>query len=98
MSLDFGHIKHVMRDLDHKMLVVESDTTFMDAALFEPEGVVVLKGKGPSVENVAHYVFDARRRADSRSSIPAAASATGSKSPSRKPRTTCSSSSGTVTV
>lgn len=58
MSLDFGHIKDVMRDLDHKMLVVESDTTFMDSALFEPEGVVVLQGKGPSVENVAHYVFD----------------------------------------
>ena len=58
MSLDFGHNKQVMRDLDHKMLVVESDTTLMNPALFEPEGVVVLKGKGPSVENVAHYVFD----------------------------------------
>lgn len=58
MSLDFGHIKKVMRDLDHKMLVVDSDPTFTDPALFEPEGVVVIKGKGPSVENVAHYVFD----------------------------------------
>ena len=58
MSIDFGHIKQVMRDLDHKMLVVESDATLMDPVLFEPEGVVVLKGKGPSVENVAHYVFD----------------------------------------
>ena len=58
MSLDFGHIKDVMRDLDHKMLVVESDTTFMNPSLFEPEGIVVLQGKGPSVENVAHYVFD----------------------------------------
>ena len=58
MSLDFGHIKKVMRDLDHRMLVVESDTTFMNPALFEPEGVVVMQGKGPSVENVAHYVFD----------------------------------------
>jgi 6-pyruvoyltetrahydropterin/6-carboxytetrahydropterin synthase len=58
MSLDFGDIKNVMRDLDHRMLVVESDTTFMDPALFEPEGVVVLKGRGPSVENVAHYVHD----------------------------------------
>ena len=58
MSLDFGRIKTVMRDLDHKMLVVESDATLMDPALFEPEGVVVLKGKGPSVENVAHYVHD----------------------------------------
>ncbi|MCC6991412.1 MAG: 6-carboxytetrahydropterin synthase [Acidobacteria bacterium] len=58
MSLDFGHIKQVMRDLDHKMLVVESDATLTDPALFEPEGVVVMAGKGPSVENVAHYVFD----------------------------------------
>src|SRR5262245_5777041 len=58
MSLDFGDIKDIMRDLDHKILVVESDRTFMDPALFEPEGVVVLKGKGPSVENVAHYVYD----------------------------------------
>ena len=58
MSIDFGHIKQVMRDLDHKMLVVESDATFMDATRFEPEGVVVMPGRGPSVENVAHYVFD----------------------------------------
>jgi 6-pyruvoyl-tetrahydropterin synthase len=58
MSLDFGRIKHVMRHLDHKILVVPSDLTFMDPALFEPEGLVVLQGKSPSVENVAHYVFD----------------------------------------
>jgi 6-pyruvoyltetrahydropterin/6-carboxytetrahydropterin synthase len=58
MSLDFGHIKKVMRDLDHKMLVVEADTTFTNPEHFEPEGVVVIPGKGPSVENVAHYVFD----------------------------------------
>ena len=58
MSLDFGDIKAVMRSMDHKMLVTAQDAAFMDAALFEPEGVVRLKGKGPSVENVAHYVFD----------------------------------------
>jgi 6-pyruvoyltetrahydropterin/6-carboxytetrahydropterin synthase len=58
MSIDFGDIKDVMRFLDHKMLITGQDTTFLDAGLFEPEGVVVLKGKGPSVENVAHYVFD----------------------------------------
>ena len=58
MSLDFGDIKDVMRFMDHKMLVTEQDTTFLDSALFEPEGVVLLKGKGPSVENVASYVFD----------------------------------------
>ena len=58
MSLDFGDIKDVMRSMDHKMLVTAQDAAFMDAALFEPEGVVRLKGRGPSVENVAHYVFD----------------------------------------
>ena len=58
MSLDFGDIKAVMRFMDHKMLVTEQDATFMNSELFEPEGVVVLKGKGPSVENVAYYVFD----------------------------------------
>ena len=58
MSLEFGDIKNVMRFMDHKMLVTEQDATFLDKALFEPEGVVVLKGKGPSVENVAAYVFD----------------------------------------
>jgi 6-pyruvoyltetrahydropterin/6-carboxytetrahydropterin synthase len=58
MSLEFGEIKNVMRFMDHKMLVTEQDATFLDSALFEPEGVVLLKGKGPSVENVAAYVFD----------------------------------------
>ncbi|MEP7117318.1 MAG: 6-carboxytetrahydropterin synthase [Acidobacteriota bacterium] len=57
MSLDFGVIKQVMRDLDHKMLVVASDATLLDSALFEPEGIVVVAGKSPSVENVAHYVY-----------------------------------------
>ena len=58
MSLEFGAIKNVMRFMDHKMLVVEADKTFLNSEFFEPEGVVVLKGKGPSVENVALYVFD----------------------------------------
>ena len=58
MSLDFGDIKAVMRFMDHKMLVTEQDTTLLNPELFEPEGVVMLKGKGPSVENVAYYVFD----------------------------------------
>lgn len=58
MSLDFGDIKAIMRNLDHKILIVDSDRTFMDPSLFEPEGVELLKGKGPSVENVAVYVFD----------------------------------------
>lgn len=58
MSLDFGDIKAVMRDLDHKMLVTDQDATLLDPALFEPEGIVRLAGKGPSVENVAQHVFD----------------------------------------
>lgn len=58
MSIDFGDLKNVIRFMDHKMLVTEQDATFLDPELFEPEGVVMLKGKGPSVENVAHYVLD----------------------------------------
>jgi 6-pyruvoyltetrahydropterin/6-carboxytetrahydropterin synthase len=58
MSLEFGEIKAVMRFMDHKMLVTEQDATFLNSDLFEPEGVVMLKGKGPSVENVAAYVVD----------------------------------------
>ena len=58
MSIEFGEIKNVMRFMDHKMLITDQDATFLDAGLFEPEGVVMLKGKGPSVENVARYVFD----------------------------------------
>jgi len=58
MSLEFGDIKNVMRFMDHKMLVTEQDTAFLNSELFEPEGVVMLKGNGPSVENVAGYVFD----------------------------------------
>lgn len=58
MSIEFGDIKNVMRFMDHKMLVTEQDQTFLDQGLFEPEGVVMLKGKGPSVENVALHAFD----------------------------------------
>ncbi|MDP1571093.1 MAG: 6-carboxytetrahydropterin synthase [Vicinamibacterales bacterium] len=56
MSLDFGDIKAIMRALDHKLLVTDQDTAFLDPSLFEPEGLVRLEGKGPSVENVATYV------------------------------------------
>ncbi len=58
MALDFGDLKRIMREFDHKMIVTAQDSTFLDPALFEPEGVVVIKGKGPSVENVALHVFD----------------------------------------
>lgn len=58
MSLDFGDLKRIIRFLDHKMLVTEDDKEFTDSKLFDPKGVVVLKGRGPSVENVADYVCD----------------------------------------
>ncbi len=58
MSLDFGDIKDIVRYFDHKIIVTEQDTTFLDPTLFEPEGVVVIKGRGPSVENVAVHVFE----------------------------------------
>jgi 6-pyruvoyltetrahydropterin/6-carboxytetrahydropterin synthase len=58
MSLDFGDLKDLMRAFDHKMIVTEGDAAFLDPALFEPEGVVLIKGRGPSVENVAIHVLD----------------------------------------
>ena len=57
MALDFGDLKGIMRFLDHKIIVTENDPTFLNQALFEPEGVVLLPGKSPSVENVAHYIW-----------------------------------------
>jgi 6-pyruvoyltetrahydropterin/6-carboxytetrahydropterin synthase len=58
MSLDFGDLKDIMRKFDHKMIVTDGDRAFLDPELFEPEGVVVIKGRGPSVENVAVHIVD----------------------------------------
>lgn len=58
MALDFGDLKRLMRDLDHKMLVTPTDKTFTNPELFEPQGVVVIQGRGPSVENVAHHIWN----------------------------------------
>lgn len=53
MGIDFGALKGIFRALDHKMLISEKDRTFLQRELFEQEGVVVLPGENPSVENVA---------------------------------------------
>ncbi len=58
MSVDFGALKDIFKQLDHKMLVSHRDATFLKSGLFEPEGVVVMPGDNPSVENVAHYCID----------------------------------------
>ena len=58
MSVDFGALKDIFKFLDHKMLVSARDTTFLNAKLFEPQGVVVMPGENPSVENVAEYCLD----------------------------------------
>ena len=55
MSIDFGVLKDIFKHLDHKMLISETDSTFQRSELFEPEGVVVIPGSNPSVENVALY-------------------------------------------
>ena len=55
MSVDFGALKDIFKFLDHKMLIAARDTTFLDSNLFEPDGVVVIPGNNPSVENVAEY-------------------------------------------
>jgi 6-pyruvoyltetrahydropterin/6-carboxytetrahydropterin synthase len=58
MSVDFGALKDIFKELDHRMLVSAQDTTFLDSGLFEPEGVVVMPGSNPSVENVTHYCMN----------------------------------------
>lgn len=57
MTLDFGELKQIFRFLDHKMLVSRNDKPFLESGLFDPEGMVVIDGRGPSVENVALYGF-----------------------------------------
>lgn len=58
MSVDFGDLKGVFKSLDHKMLISERDSAFLESGLFDPEGVVVIPGGNPSVENVARYCLD----------------------------------------
>lgn len=58
MSVDFGALKDIFKFLDHKMLVSARDATFLDAKLFDSQGVVVMPGENPSVENVAEYCLD----------------------------------------
>ena len=58
MSVDFGALKDIFKFLDHKMLVSERDELFLSSGLFEPEGVVVIPGKNPNVENVALYCLN----------------------------------------
>jgi 6-pyruvoyltetrahydropterin/6-carboxytetrahydropterin synthase len=58
MSVDFGALKDIFKELDHRMLVSAQDTTFLDSGLFEPEGIVVMPGSNPSVENVTHYCMN----------------------------------------
>ena len=55
MSVDFGDLKKILKDMDHKMLVSETDEAFAAGGEFEDEGVVVIPGVNPSVENVADY-------------------------------------------
>jgi len=58
MSVDFGLLKDIFKSLDHKMLVAARDATFLDTKLFDQQGVVVMPGENPSVENVAEYCLD----------------------------------------
>jgi 6-pyruvoyltetrahydropterin/6-carboxytetrahydropterin synthase len=53
MSIDFGALKAIFKDLDHRFLVTDADTDLLD-----PEGIVRLPGRGPSVENVAWYCLE----------------------------------------
>lgn len=58
MSMDFGALKDIFKALDHKMLVSDTDPLFTNPELFDPEGVVVIPGGNPNVENVAEYCLN----------------------------------------
>ena len=58
MTDDFGALKNIFKFLDHKMLVSARDALFQDPALFDPQGVVVIPGENPSVENVTLYCLN----------------------------------------
>ena len=58
MSVDFGALKEIFKSLDHRMLVSSRDKAFLESGLFEPEGVVVMPGSNPSVENVVLFCMD----------------------------------------
>jgi 6-pyruvoyltetrahydropterin/6-carboxytetrahydropterin synthase len=53
MSLDFGDLKALLRQFDHKVIAVAGDP-----GVEVPAGTVVIPGRGPSVENVATYVLE----------------------------------------
>ena len=55
ISVDFGVLKGIFKSLDHKMMVSGDDEVFLNSELFASAGVVVIPGKNPTVENVAHY-------------------------------------------
>ncbi len=57
MSLDFGDLKAIARSLDHKMMVSKDDALFLDEEKFCRDGIVIIEGRGPSVENVAKHIF-----------------------------------------
>jgi 6-pyruvoyltetrahydropterin/6-carboxytetrahydropterin synthase len=58
ITLDFGRLKDILKNFDHKMLVSSRDELFLNSDLFEPEGIVVMPGRNPSVENVATYTMN----------------------------------------
>ena len=58
LAVDFGTLKAVFKRLDHKMMVSAEDAVFLDPELFCPEGVVVIPGRNPTVENVANYCME----------------------------------------
>lgn len=57
MSIDFGELKDIMKRLDHRLLITADDELLRHPDLCEQDGLIVLPGRGPSVEAVADYVW-----------------------------------------
>jgi len=58
LSVDFRSLKDIFKSLDHRMMVSDRDELFLNQEYFDREGVVVLPGRNPSVENLALYCMD----------------------------------------
>jgi 6-pyruvoyltetrahydropterin/6-carboxytetrahydropterin synthase len=58
MTIDFGDVKDVLRQFDHKMIVCDNDELFTNAEAVDPGGVIVVPGTSPTVENISHYCLD----------------------------------------
>lgn len=62
MAIDFGDLKDIFRQFDHKILVSADDREFIDNPAIDREGIIVIPGANPSVENITYFCLDALKK------------------------------------